>query len=338
MIFIKRVKDILFFLLLSLGILYLLNLLGIIGFLSGLLKAILPIIVALFISICMESIISKFIKKGYKRKKVTICVYALLIVSLVAFLALFIPPFIKQIQVFINTLPSLIEEVEGLLEGINININMNNLLESTQIKIDKIIEYFSNGFSFFISIGIGFSAAFFISYDYDKIKLLIKNSIPNIIKDETIYFFSKYIPFFSKYIYSLIIDSIITFIISFVLFVIFKVEYSLIGALIITITNLIPFIGPLLGVIPLVVIGYSVSGYFAIISLVIVLFVQLVESNIIQPIIFNNVIKLHPVEGMIGVLVFSYLFGTMGMIFSPLLVVAFKLLFIEKYNKAKVTL
>ena len=99
-----------------------------------------------------------------------------------------------------------------------------------------------------------------------------------------------------------------------------------------TITNLIPYIGPILGVIPLVIIGYSVSPYFAIVSLVIVLVVQIFESNLIQPLIFKNVIKIHPLEGIIGLLVFSYLFSIIGMIASPLLVVAFKLLFIEKYK------
>lgn len=338
MILIKKIKNILFFLIAILLIIYLLDILGVIKFISGLIKSIFPIFIALFISVCMESVISKFIKKGYSRKKVAIISYITLLAILIGFLAIFIPPFIRQMGIFIETLPSLFNELESLISKIGINFNSSNILGNLQIRIDKIINYFSNGFSFFVSIGIGVSAAFFITYDYDNIKEKIKSHIPKIIKEETIYFFSKYIPFFSKYMYSLLIDSVITFVISFVLFMIFKVEYSLIGALIITITNLIPFIGPLLGIIPLVVIGYSVSTYFAIISLVVVLLVQLVESNIIQPIVFNNVIKLHPIEGMIGVLIFSYLFGAVGMIFSPLLVVAFKLLFVEKYHKEEVTL
>lgn len=297
-----------------------------------------PILSAFFISICMESIIIKFVNKGYSRKKVTIFAYLTMILFVIVLGILFIPLLFKQIQVFITNLPSLINQVDELLSKGNIQFNSTNILNSLQIRIDKIIEYFSNGFSFFISIGIAFSGAFFISYDYDKVKDICKAMIPNIVKDETIYFFSKYIPFFSKYIYSLLIDSAITFAISLILFMLFRVEYAVVGALIIAITNLIPFIGPLIGVIPLVIIGYSVSSYFAIISLAIVLLVQLVESNFIQPIIFNNVIKLHPIEGLIGILIFSYLFGAIGMIFSPLLVVAFKLLFIEKYNKEQVTL
>lgn len=338
MILIKKVKDILFFSLLILLIIYLLSILGVMSFFKGLFKSILPFFAGLFISVCMEAIIIKFIKKGYKRKIVTIISYIGLILTIGILILLFMPSFINQLKIFINTLPVLAGKIEALLANMNLNISMDSLLDNVQIKLDNIIKYFSNGFSFIISVGIAFSTAFFISYDYEKIKTTFKKMIPSIIKDEVIYFFSRYIPFFSKYIYSLIIDSAITFIISLILFMLFRVEYALIGSFVITITNLIPFIGPLIGIIPLVIIGYSVSPYFAIISLVVVLVVQLVESNIIQPIIFNNVIKIHPIEGIIGVLAFSYLFGAIGVIFSPLLVVAFKLLFVEQYNKEEVTL
>jgi predicted PurR-regulated permease PerM len=286
----------------------------------------------------METIIKKLVKKGYKRKKITIISYLLLLSLIILLLIIFIPNFIIQIESFINALPTLIDDLNKILNKIGITFNGSDLINSLEINLNKLVTYFSDIFNFFITISIGVSGAFFISYDYDNIKIKIKEFIPNIIKEETIYFFNRYLPFFSKYIYSLIIDSIITFVISFILFVIFGIEYSLIGALIIAITNLIPFIGPLLAIIPLSLIGYSISTYFAITSIVIVILVQLVESNIIQPLIFKNVIKLHPLEGLIGILLFSYLFGAIGMIFSPLLVVAFKILFIEKYNKQKVTL
>lgn len=334
----KKLKNILFFCLMILVILVLLDILGVISFIKGVFITFIPLFIGFFISICMETIIGRLVNKGYKRSIVTIISYIGLLLLLVLLFIIFIPPFINQIQIFIDTLPSLLEQINSLLLKFNINMNSTSILDILQIKTNEIMGYFSNSFSLFFSIGIAISSAFFISYDYGQVKEKVKNAIPEIIKEEVIYFFSKYVPFFSKYIYSLLIDSLITFVISFTLFTIFKVEYSLIGAIIITITNLIPFIGPLLGIVPLVVIGYSVSNYFAIISLVIVVIVQLVESNIIQPLIFKNVIKLHPLEGIIGVLVFSYLFSTIGMILSPLLVVAFKILFIEKYNKAEVTL
>ena len=331
MIIIKKITNILFFILLFTLIIFLIDKLGVIKFLVGLFKVLMPILAGLFISVVMEGVISKFINKGYKRKKVVIISYIVLVISLIAGVSLLFPSLVKQVTVFIETLPSLVSNIENLLSKYHLDIS--SIVDITKIKFDKLVNYISGSITIIFNIGIAISSAFFISYDYDLIEEKIKKTIPDIIKNEVIYFFRRYLPFFSKYIYSLLIDSLITFAISFVLFLIFGIDYSLIGALIITITNLIPYIGPIIGVIPLFIIGYSVSSYFAIMSLVIVLIVQIIESNIIQPLIFKNVIKIHPLEGIVGVLIFSYLFSVVGMILSPLLVVAFKLLFIEKYKE-----
>ena len=325
MIHIKKYNNILFFILLSLGISYLLVLLGIIDFFKGLLRTLFPLLIGFFISVIMESIIKKFTSKGYSRRKSTIVIYIFLLLVIVILFTLTIPIILNQLKLFIDAIPILINNIDVLLDKLNIGITSQAIVSNLQIKIDKIILYFTQSFAFIIDLGIIISSAFFISYDYDNVALFLKNKIPRMIKTEILYFFDKYLPFFSKYMYSLFLDSLITFSISFTLFWIFKVDYALIGALIITFTNLIPYIGPLLGIIPLVVIGYSIGEYFAIISLVIVLLVQLLESNIIQPLIFKNVIKLHPIEGIVSLLICSYLFGVIGMLFAPLIAIAFKI-------------
>ena len=48
--------------------------------------------------------------------------------------------------------------------------------------------------------------------------------------------------------------------------------------------------------------------------------------------ILKNVIKLHPLEGILGISLFGALFGVVGMISSPILIVAIKLLFLP-YNE-----
>ena len=42
----------------------------------------------------------------------------------------------------------------------------------------------------------------------------------------------------------------------------------------------------------------------------------------------KNKIKLHPVEGILGISLFGTLFGVSGMILSPILIVGFKTFFI----------
>ena len=330
MIIIKKITNILFFILMVFVIVFLLNQLEIISFLTGLLRILIPVFLGLFISIVLEEIIKRFINKGYKRKLVVIVTYITLLLTLIVASIIILPRVIKQVSIFIETLPLLIDNAKHIF--LKYNIDITSIIEFGKPKIVQVMNYIGEGIGVIFNVGITLSSAFFISLDYPRIKEVIKDLIPDIIKKEVIYFFSRYLPFFSKYMYALFIDSLITFVVSFLLFFIFGVDYSLICAFIVTITNLIPYIGPFLGVIPLVIIGYSVSPYFAIVSLVIVLVVQIFESNLIQPLIFKNVIKIHPLEGIIGLLVFSYLFSIIGMIASPLLVVAFKLLFIEKYK------
>ena len=116
---IKRIKNILFFSLLALVIIYLLNQLGIIGFIKGLFTAVLPFFAGLFLSICFESLISKLIKKGYKRKFVTIITYLSFLLIIIVFLIIFLPELIEQMQLFIIALPTIFEKINLLLSNMN---------------------------------------------------------------------------------------------------------------------------------------------------------------------------------------------------------------------------
>jgi predicted PurR-regulated permease PerM len=143
-----------------------------------------------------------------------------------------------------------------------------------------------------------------------------------------IFYFKNFLPFIHKYFFGMLIDSAFILIFSLVLFAIFKVPYSLILAIIISITNLIPIIGPYIGGVPAVVVGFSNSFNLGIVAFVLVVVIQFIESNFIQPIIMKNKIKLHPVEGILGISLFGTLFGVSGMILSPILIVGFKTFFI----------
>ena len=102
-------------------------------------------------------------------------------------------------------------------------------------------------------------------------------------------------------------------------------------AVFISFTNLIPIIGPYIGGIPAVIIGFSMSNELGISALIVVVIVQLIESVFLQPIILKNVISLHPLEGVLGISLFGSLFGVVGMILSPILILAFKLRFLQIY-------
>jgi len=70
-------------------------------------------------------------------------------------------------------------------------------------------------------------------------------------------------------------------------------------------------------------------------SIIIVVVVQLVENNILQPIIMSKTMKLHPVTIIVGLLIFEHFFGIIGMILCTPCIALGKVVwkfFKEKYN------
>ena len=176
------------------------------------------------------------------------------------------------------------------------------------------------------------SGALFLSFDFDKFQDAIKFRIPSKLKKPVLYYFENFLPFIHKYFLGILIDSIFIFIISIIGFSVIGIDYTLVISIFIAFTNLIPIIGPYIGGIPAAIIGFSVSSSLGISAIIVVVLVQFIESNFIQPLILKNVISLHPLEGILGISLFGSLFGVIGMIFSPILIVSIKLLFLP-YNE-----
>lgn len=80
--------------------------------------------------------------------------------------------------------------------------------------------------------------------------------------------------------------------------------------------NVIPYLGPILGGLPLIIIALSQGIPTAIAAIFVVFGTQLVESQILQPRIMANSTNLHPATVIIGLLIFGSLFGFVGMIIA----------------------
>ncbi len=136
-----------------------------------------------------------------------------------------------------------------------------------------------------------------------------------------------------------------TLLLSTLVFVLCTIGFSLAGlkaaalfALFCGITNIIPYAGPYIGGVPAVVVAFSQGTGVGIAVLLVVLIVQAIEGNLLQPIVMSRTMKLSPVTVIVALLVFGYFWGVLGMILSSPIIAAFKALFTffnEKYKLIK---
>ena len=99
---------------------------------------------------------------------------------------------------------------------------------------------------------------------------------------------------------------------SYVIFFFLRMEYSSLFALIIGIGNVIPFIGPFIGLIPVIMYAMTKSFRLVIMIVVCITILQTIEANIIKPWLTRASLKIHPITTLLVVLIGGALFGIGG--------------------------
>ena len=116
-------------------------------------------------------------------------------------------------------------------------------------------------------------------------------------------------------------------------FLIFDIEDPFFWFIIITVGSMIPFIGTLIGIIPVFILTIASGNEFSawgilIYGIVVVGF----TDNLIRLLVLRKLDNVHPLITLIGVIVGVPLFGFIGLIFGPLLISLF-LLVVKIYKK-----
>ena len=93
-------------------------------------------------------------------------------------------------------------------------------------------------------------------------------------------------------------------------------KYALLLAIIMGLTNIIPYFGPIIGATPAVAITITTSTKLTIFVIVAVFVIQLIESNFISPYIVGKTMNIHPIAIIFALLLGGKVYGIVGMIIA----------------------
>ena len=119
---------------------------------------------------------------------------------------------------------------------------------------------------------------------------------------------------FVGFINGKIIDSAIIGVLCFVLNLILQIPYNILIAVIIGVTNVIPFFGPIIGAVPCIMILIIVDPWAALRFAVLVLALQQFDGNILGPKILGDSTGLSAIWVLVSIVVCGGLFGFPGML------------------------
>lgn len=339
--------------LLILGITLLLREWNVIPVILKLLNVISPFFVGFAIAWLLNPLVSKLTDKGMKRGLAVVIVYLLLIVLVYLFCWAVIPTLIEQINEMVKMIPEWLTDAKDFINDIFVKLtkttNMN--MDDAKVQFMGTVENFAKNMAtnlpeMMLSIvqslvsGVGsfliaFVIGFYLLFNFNSASEHLINILPRRIKGDASQLLSNISAVLYKFVNGTLLVSLILFVVSVVGFEIIGLEAPVLFALFCAVTNIIPFVGPYIGGIPAVLVGFSQAPIIGILTLVFIVAIQNLEGNFLHPIVIGKKMDLHPVTIVISLLIFEYFFGIIGMVIATPIVAVLKIIYVfldEKFD------
>lgn len=326
---------------------------GVWNFILNILSVLSPFFIGFVLAWILNPIVNKLEKKKMPRVVGSMLVYAIMILSIALFVGYMLPVIYDQIQVLIRNLPSIFNEVEifmnnivsrlGNIDGVDfvsiknqifttITGSFNNFMTSLP---NTIMGMVGSLFSSLVTICFGLVIGLYMLIDFDSINGHLLNLLPKKNRFEASLLITNISTEVRKSVNGTLLVASMVFVCDSLGFFFIGLQAPLLFGLLCGITDLIPYVGPYIGGIVAVIVGFAQSPLIGILSLIIVVVVQMVENNILQPIVMSKTTELHPVTIIVGLLLFEHFFGIVGMILCTPCMSLVKVVwrfFKEKYN------
>ena len=266
-------------------------------------------------------------------------VYGIL-VAIIVFAWLYVVPVIKSsVDEIYQYIPQGIKQIENVINYISseFSINTNSIGAKEQINefVSTILIPFStwiaNSLSNIIISLMGtvvsYTINIFLGIVISVYLLLSKESAINIVRSLSKILFGKFYPNVNEfvkildknigtYIVAKSIDSTIYGISCTIILYLLKSKYALFVGLVIGVTNMIPFFGPIIGTIIATFVNLLFSFDKAVIILVAMVIAQQVESAVLEPYFVGKQVGVPPIITILAVTLAGQYTGFIGMMLS----------------------
>ncbi len=255
---------------------------------------------------------------------------------------------ISDINTYFTNNPFSSSSIKEAIENLNspiINSLQPYILDGFNTVQDYIMKNFSSMTSSIVSFGssiVTFFIAFIISiyllkdseYFIDIWKKLYRLIFRgNALGNKLNYIFSVIHKVFGKFIRGQFLEALSVGILSSIALSIVGIKYSFVIGAIAGISNMIPYVGPIVGTVLAAVMGLLSGSPIKILYAVIaMLIVQQIDNHLLAPQIVGNSVGLHPVFTMMAILIGGNIGGLIGMLIAVPLAASFKILFTTWYH------
>ena len=286
-----------------------------------------------------------------------LCVYLISLLLIIVLINVILPVVFESVSDFINNIQGYYDTainnfnnlpedslfksqfVEEMIEEVK-NINIKQYITP-----DKIFEYLINALSAvtgIFEIFVALVVSIYILADRAKLIKFLKKLASAIFKEETYKNVDKYFnnlnEIFFKFIASQFLDAIVVGILVTIAMTLMGIKYAPLLGFFIGLFNMIPYIGAIIAVAISALVTLITGGLSqAIWMLIVVIILQQIDANIINPKIVGQSLKISPLLVIFAVTVGGAYFGILGMFLAVPIAAVLKIL-VEDYINYRIKL
>ena len=299
-------------------------------------EALAPYIIGLILVFLMNGLVDRLQRAGVPRWGGTLIAILLLIVAVVAFVYLILDAVLDQLGTLIANLPEIAAAVGDFLRGLGLPENVEAALAGWIGQIPAALPDLLAGVFGVLASGVGGLVAlivawagipFFIFYALSDSPALIsglREAVPGSFRGSVFAILKILGDVFGAWARGTAIIAGIVFVPFLIGFTLFGVlidpdigDYALLFALTLALSELIPVIGPIIALIPILVITAVVAGLPGVVAVgLLFIVIEQIDGAVIQPKVQSRELDLHPAIILPALVVGAALAGLMGSILA----------------------
>lgn len=226
------------------------------------------------------------------------------------------PRFIEGVGRFISEAESRVQSIAGPLANIELKSRVETFLTTgTNHFFETIPAYLK---TFITVMLLGPFLAFFMVKDGRHLLRSVLGLVPNHLFETALSMLSQINMQIGQFVRARLLESFIVGLVTALGLFFIGFPYAALLGIVAGITNLIPYLGPIIGAIPAFLIA-TVNGYSSLgIALVATVYIvaQLIDAGFLIPLLVAKIVDLHPVTVIVVMIIGAQVLGIVGMIIS----------------------
>lgn len=215
---------------------------------------------------------------------------------------------------FLKTNPGLQDYVSKVNEALKEAVYK---LQANLVSIGgNLTDYAKNALSHLLNVILIPVVAFYYLKDKEKIKASLIKKIPEGQRESWLQLGCQIDASMGQFIQGRLLMAVFVGVATAIVLWILGVNYAVVIGAITCIADIIPYIGPLLGFLPAVIIAFIQQPMKALWVGIAFVLIQWVENNLVGPKLLGDSTGLHPLIVLLCLIIGGGMFGVLGMIFS----------------------